>query len=91
MEFLIKQFLIGKNMCTIKTFRSSHLKCSIKNAVPKIFGCYRKKLGLESLFDKVADLKKNYYKKKTPTQVYCEYCKIFRVACVVNLKLIFTD
>ena len=80
-------------MCTIKTFRSSHFKCSIKNAVPKIFGCYKKKPGLESLFDKVAELNACNFiiKKKTPTQVYCGYCEILKVACVVNLKLIFTD
>ena len=36
-----------------------------------------KTAALESLFNKVADLKD--YLKKTPTQVFfCEYCKIFK-------------
>ena len=57
-----------------KTFRSSHLRCSIKEAVLKNFAIFTGKHVLESLFDKVGGLK----------VFSSEYCEIFKNTILKN-------
>ena len=63
-------------------FRSSHRRCSVKEAVLKNFPIFTGKHLCRDLFliNKVAGLKAcNVIKNETPTQVFsCEYCDIFK-------------